>query len=127
MDHFHIGLGDRVLRCTPVAGLAARQVQILFHSIAVEHEDACKGIRRCGFCNWCRSAETIWETFPDQVVAPTVRLMLTFGMTAAWELMSPVGMIDVIWAGVAGGDYATCSATDQRNTLIEPKGGHDDA
>lgn len=121
MEHIHIGLGDKVLRCTPTNQLAARQVTSLVRTIALEHEDACKRDRRCGWCNWCRSAEVIWETFPDELIAPLVRASLGVGLMLSWELMSPVGMIDVIWAGPAGGDYASCSAVSQHISLVHPK------
>lgn len=116
MQHYHVGMDDKVFRCSTASTTAAKHLNNLVHGVAMDLEDGCKSMTgRCGVCGWCRSADAVWDTFRTQVVVPLVRAVLDVGQTAIWEIEVPVTPSQIIWVGPAEGSYAECSAVNLRN------------
>jgi hypothetical protein len=107
MNHFHVGMGDEVLRCSATHTLAAKQVNSLVHGLAWDLERGCK-TGRCGVCGWCVQSNEVWYTFRTEVMIPIVRTTLAVGLTATWLVPWVDGPDIPIWVGPAAGHYASC-------------------
>lgn len=119
MQHFHIGLGDEVLRCSAAHTLAAKQVNSLVHGIAMDLEDGCKlAPSRCGVCGWCKNAAEVWQVYRTQVMMPVARSVLAVGLTASWEIPWVNGSQITVWVAPSTGDYASCKAV--ASTVARP-------